>query len=333
MFQTQEATTANELWKLTASWFQMGNSMNQASRNGPTKEVMHAALTLNDPRQRWIAARVPALNPAFAIAEVVWILSGRNDSAMLNYFNPILPNFAGSGDTYHGAYGHRIRKRFGLDQLERAYQVLSTNPETRQIVLQIWDSSSDLPDEVGVEASKDVPCNICSMVKIRNGKLVWTQIMRSNDLFRGLPHNLIQFTTLQEILAGWLGLEVGSYHHFSDSLHLYDKDGDVFDHLEEVAPPENNDNLGCEKFASDRAFGLLGQLCDLCACSKRSAEDVLEFTLALCLPQGHYNLALILASDSLRRRGKPKLLAKLRTECSNPCLEFMLQRWLSKPRG
>lgn len=45
--------------------------------------------------------------------------------------------------------------------------------------------------------------------------------MRSNDVHRGLPYNVVQFTTLQEVMAGWLGLEVGGYHHWSDSLHLY----------------------------------------------------------------------------------------------------------------
>lgn len=78
------------------------------------------------------------MNPAFAIAELVWIVSGRNDSAMLNYFNPILPRYAGRGHIYHGAYGHRMRKMFALDQLVRAYQVLSKKPESRQVTLQIW---------------------------------------------------------------------------------------------------------------------------------------------------------------------------------------------------
>ncbi len=55
--------------------------------------------------------------------------------------------------------------------------------------------------------------------------------MRSNDHFRGLPHNLIQFTTVQEVLAGWLGISLGSYHHYSDSLHVYESDGDVYERI------------------------------------------------------------------------------------------------------
>lgn len=334
MFHPLEARTANDLWKQAAGWFlQDGNAAKQASRNGPTQEVMNAAFTLQHPRQRWTAARVPAMNPAFAIAEVVWIVSGRNDSAMLNYFNPILPRYAGEGEVYHGAYGHRIRSSFGIDQLERAYHALSAKPDSRQVVLQIWDSRIDLPVENGVEASKDVPCNVCSLLKVRDGKLEWTQIMRSNDLFRGFPHNVIQFSTLQEVLAGWLGLEVGAYHHYSDSLHLYDRDGDVASHFEDIFPPDNEDILSLAKSESDAAFLVLGQLCDLCADAARSSDDVFDHVSGLQLPAGHANLARVLAADALRRRDSLDQAHLVMQECTNPCLSFMTQRWFSKPRS
>jgi thymidylate synthase len=46
--------------------------------------------------------------------------------------------------------------------------------------------------------------------------------MRSSDAFKGLPHDIFCFTMLQEMIARDLGLEVGSYHHFAGSLHLYE---------------------------------------------------------------------------------------------------------------
>ena len=48
--------------------------------------------------------------------------------------------------------------------------------------------------------------------------------MRSNDVLLGTPYNFVQYTSLQEILAGWLDIGVGSYNHYSDSLHLYERD-------------------------------------------------------------------------------------------------------------
>jgi thymidylate synthase len=117
-----------------------------------------------------------------------------------------------------------LRQHLGFDQLERACEALSKNPHTRQVVLQLWDSRIDLPNVDGTPASQDIPCNVVSLPKIRAGRLEWMQVMRSNDLVRGLPYNLAQFTFLQEVMAGWLGVDVGTYNQVSDSLHLYEHD-------------------------------------------------------------------------------------------------------------
>jgi thymidylate synthase len=45
--------------------------------------------------------------------------------------------------------------------------------------------------------------------------------MRSNDAFKGLPHDIFAFTMLQELAARKLGLPMGEYGHFVTSLHLY----------------------------------------------------------------------------------------------------------------
>ena len=98
-------------------------------------------------------------------------MRGRNDSAFLNYFNSELSKYAGCGSTYHGAYGHRLRKRFGFDQLERAYSVLKHNPNSRQVALQIWDAPNDLPDKNGSAVASDIPCNVSCLLKVRDGCL------------------------------------------------------------------------------------------------------------------------------------------------------------------
>jgi thymidylate synthase len=181
-------------------------------------ELLHVGLTIDNPRQRWIPSRIPALNPAFALAEIVWIINGSNDAKVINYWNPALPQFAGHVEKYHGAYGFRLRNHFNIDQLEKAYYSLQKNGISRQVVLQIWDSKNDMPDNNGKPVSEDIPCNLSSLLKIRNHKLEWMQINRSNDIYRGLPYNIVQFTTLQELIAGWLGIEVGTYNHLSEML-------------------------------------------------------------------------------------------------------------------
>lgn len=334
MFHHLEATTANGLWQQAARKFGEGGlSVAQDSRGGTTHEIMNAALAISDPRQRWISARVPPMNPAFAIAEVIWILNGREDSGMLNYFNPQLPKYAGTGATYHGAYGHRIRRRFGIDQLERGFEALTKNPESRQVVLQIWEANTDLPALSGKPISPDIPCNICSLIKVRNNRLQWCQVMRSNDLFRGFPHNVIQFTALQEVFAGWLGLELGDYHHYSDSLHFYEHDGPLSERIEEIDPPKNTDSLSFPKDVSDAAFTALSDFCDACCDSDTTPAAVLAKLKDTRFQEPHRNLARVLAADSLRRRKEFEMMDSVIRECGNECLRFMFERWLRKSKA
>ncbi|HET7538170.1 MAG TPA: thymidylate synthase, partial [Candidatus Didemnitutus sp.] len=134
----------------------------QPSRGGPTQEILHAAIAVENSSARWVISRHPALNPAYAFAELIWTVNGREDSAFLNYFNSKLPELAGDGPTYHGAYGKRLRQHLGFDQFARAYHALKHNPDSRQVVLQIWDGKIDLPADDGVPVAPDIPCNLVS---------------------------------------------------------------------------------------------------------------------------------------------------------------------------
>src|SRR5260370_36649185 len=108
-----EGHTADEIWQAILARFEDAKgSRIQRSRAGLTHELLHAVLVLHNPRERWVYSRVPPINPAFAMAEVLWILAGRQDSAFLNYFNRELPKYAGGGPTYHVAYGFRLRRHF-----------------------------------------------------------------------------------------------------------------------------------------------------------------------------------------------------------------------------
>jgi len=328
MIKVFEGSTADEIWqKATLEILNDKNVQNQSGRGGTTRELLHVAFTLQDPRQRWIVTRHPALNPAFAIAEVIWILNGRRDSAFLNYWNPQLPRYAGDADEYHGAYGFRLRHHFGFDQLSCAYLSLRHNPDGRQVVLQIWDPVNDFPDENGRPVNADIPCNISSLLKIRNGKLEWTQIMRSNDLFRGVPYNFIQFTSLQEILAGWLDIELGSYNHFSDSLHLYDKDAEVIDigFLDKVK--RNTDSLCLPKQESDIVLVKVSQCIETMIAPSLLREELITLIAKLNIPATYKNLLYIVAAEAARKRGWIPLSLELGSKCSNPILLQTWERW------
>ncbi len=302
----------------------------QASRAGDTLELLHVALQVEDPRQRWVISRRPALNPAFIIAEVLWILAGENDASVMNYWFPGLPAFAGRGDTYAGAYGYRLRQHFGIDQVARACDALSSDPKSRQVVLQLWDARTDLPNADGAPASADVPCNVVSMLKVRDGRLEWSQVMRSNDLYRGLPNNFVQFTVLQEVISGWLGIRVGGYHHWSDSLHIYLDATERFScgpFLEEAA---NVDSLAVS-FETGR--GLISEMyrrMTLLTSSELTEGDLAALVALTEAPAGYQNLLRVLGAESARRRGRSEHAMAIMARCTNPQLVQVWSAWAER---
>lgn len=329
MFQVFECQTADELWLTVASAFR-GGAAEQSSRAGATKELLHVGLSIQDPRQRFVVSREPPINIAFALAEVLWILGGRDDSAFINYFNRGYSRYCGDGPVYHGAYGKRLRGHLGLDQLERAYEVLRANPDTRQVVLQIWDSAVDFPKSTGEPVSKDIPCNIVAMLKIRSGVLEWTQVMRSNDLFRGLPYNIIQFTALQEILAGWLGIGMGSYYHFSDSLHVYETEVASVMESSSVVPERNTDSLSLPKADYEQVLTELAAAADRITEESSTAEQIASIAHKACLPLSYKNILFVLSAEGARRRGCAPVVEEMLTQCNNPAYRQLYSRWLAR---
>jgi len=331
MIHLFEAETADRAWQAAADYFRDGDRLHQQDgRGGSTYELLHAAFTISNPRERWVVNREPPLNPAFAIAEIVWIVNGSNDAAFLNNWNRRLPDFAGTSDHYHGAYGYRLRQHFGVDQLERAYLALRHARNTRQVVLQIWDAVADLPDLVGQPVDTDIPCNITSILKIRSDKLEWMQVMRSNDLFRGTPYNFIQFTTLQEVLAGWLGVGVGSYNQLSDSLHLYEVDMQHVASRLDNQPSQNSDNLGLPYDQSRSVFAALFAGIEALAQPNLTEAQLMLVCEQAALPPAYGNLCRVMAAEAARRRGWAMTARDQMSQCTNAALQQMWSRWLNR---
>jgi thymidylate synthase len=291
---------------------------------------MHAFFTIHDPRQRWVVSRHPPINPAFAIAEIIWILNGRRDAAFVNFWNPQLPRYSGTAKEYHGAYGYRLRRHFGLDQLERAYFALRRNPIGRQVVLQIWDAFSDLPSVNGEPVNADIPCNIVSILKIRDNKLEWMQVLRSNDLFLGIPYNFVQFTTLQEVMAGWLDVDLGAYNHLSDSLHVYESDlSDITLDLS-IKAENNSDSLCLPKDQADKAFMEMSYCMDQMASSSISDKELARLVGEQNFAKPYKNLLLVVAAELARKNKWQNVELDMMGHCTNPILSQLWNRWSGK---
>jgi thymidylate synthase len=325
---------ANEVWfQLAREFARRTDLVPQQSRCGDVFELMHTCITIRDPRKRWIVARQPAINPAFAIAEVVSLMTGRNDAQFLNFWNSELPKYSGICDNYLGAYGYRLHSHFGFDQIRRAVDALAANPNSRQVVLQLWDASVDLPFADGVPRCEDVPCNTEAMLKIREGKLEWMQVVRSNDLYRGLPYNIVQFTSLQEIIAGWLGLGIGSYNHLADSLHVYAPDYSAVCTAGHCATAANTDVLSEGYEVSVNLFREIERRMDAFARGTHDAQEILSLSDMPDAPTAYRNLLCVLGAHAARKNRLHDSSSVILSQCTNPMLNQICHSWLSRSKG
>ena len=208
------ADSANDLYTAVCRGV-LAQGRRAAPRGTATTEVLGAHLMLTQPRRRFVTMPpVRVLNPAFAVAEALWILSGSDDPWIFTY-NRGLEQYADEG-RLQGAYGPRMRRWQGaVDQLDHVRRLLLTDPDSRQAVIQLYDPQRDT---VG---HRDVPCTLNYRFFVRHGRLEMHTTMRSNDVWLGLPYDLFTATMLQELMADWLDVELGTYHHHVDSLHLY----------------------------------------------------------------------------------------------------------------
>lgn len=202
------------------------------SRDGRVKEMLDVKTILTNPYRRCVGGYGRNINIFFLLAEAMWIVLGRKDVKTLTLFNKNMEKFSDDGETFHAPYGFRLRHwgirtedKFeegistaqGIDQVVNAIKLLSENPNSRQVVMSIWNPNFDLGFK-----TKDIPCNDMVMLKIRHGQLISTIQNRSNDLHWGLPTNIFQFSFLTEIMAACLGVTLGTQTHNSQSLHIYE---------------------------------------------------------------------------------------------------------------
>lgn len=177
------------------------------------------------------------------------MLAGRNDTAFLTQFVARMVEYSDDGETFHGAYGHRWRKHFGIDQLSMVVQTLRANQDDRRCVVQMWDSDSDLG-----RSGKDFPCNTQVVFSINGDRLDMSVFNRSNDLVWGaLGANAVHFSFLQEYMASRIGVEVGQYWQISNNMHLYTEQHEGL--MERLANEAHNYPLAGTKVCDPYALG------------------------------------------------------------------------------
>jgi thymidylate synthase len=213
------------------------------------KEKLGVQFRIRNVRDRLPHIEARNFSLSYFVAETLWYMSGSNSTEWISRYAPFWKDISDDGKTANSAYGARIFKLHpriadgGLNQWDYVKSELKRDPDSRRALIHIRT-----PDD-SLHAVKDVPCTLALQFFIRESKLHLHVNMRSSDIILGIAYDVPAFTTMQEILANELNVELGEYVHTSNSLHCYERD---FEMLDKIA--RSSDNLGRPMPAYPRVF-------------------------------------------------------------------------------
>lgn len=190
---------------------------------GEFREKLGVSFRMTNPRAR-ISRSQDRGKPFSALGELLWYLGGLDT---LDFIREYIPDYANDAEdgVLPGAYGPRIHAMHGsINQLENVTRLLKEKSTSKRAVIQLYDAA-----DIAVH-HKEIPCTTALQFVARDGRLHMSTTMRSNDAYKGLPHDVFCFTMLQEMLATRLDLNLGDYIHYATSMHVYDGSIEAMNH-------------------------------------------------------------------------------------------------------
>lgn len=215
-------------------WSTWYNGLEVPSRFGLTHEVLGGSIVMN-------AGEVPdraRMNLQVGWIELVQLLAGRFDKTA---YERRCPKANLDLFTYEMAYGPRIvsyddnwvyyrdsdmaapaippfsgEKTEYRNRIRRVLVALEHDPLSRQAILYIGR-----PNETGTSRHS---CTTCIQFLIRREAVHAIVTMRSWDLLKGLPYDLMMFGGLTEAVARHFGLQAASVRVVAGSAHVYEED-------------------------------------------------------------------------------------------------------------
>jgi hypothetical protein len=223
-----------------------------APRNQPVREKLDYSFRVLEPDQDPIETKDSDRNAtirSYTSKEVALYDSCTNNADDFGKASKFWLSLANPDGTVNSAYGHLIWKKKshgnlfeqpskegGPESYERGCimrtpwewckRSLINDKDTRQAILRF-----SLPEHFWI-GNKDQTCTLHGNFLIRNDKLHFSVVMRSNDLTLGLVYDLPWFCGLmdkmvEELNEFYPNLTKGYYTHTVHSLHIYERNEEM----------------------------------------------------------------------------------------------------------
>lgn len=111
----------------------------------------------------------------------------------------------------------------GFDQIGFAINALKSNPNSRRLVMTVWNPG-EMAEITETNENPNTPTcchSIMIQLFVRSGKLHMKTYQRSADMLLGVPHNWVQSWAMLMYFAHHAGLKVGSMTWMWGDAHIY----------------------------------------------------------------------------------------------------------------
>ena len=204
-----------------------GNDVTVRSEN--MREKIFHGFILSNPRERLLNIPSRKNMYRYIFGELLWYLDGNDSVEFIDSYSSMWKTLSDDGEHSNSAYGKYLFKPMhckgeGVNydndnnlksQWDYVKELLRKDPFTRQAIIHV--------KPIQMYSTKDVVCTFYLHFFIRDGKLNLIVNMRSNDLMFGTPYDVFMFTFMQELMSVELGIELGSYYHIANNMHIYHK--------------------------------------------------------------------------------------------------------------
>lgn len=209
--------------KIDEIYVELVNKLREAPKVGNTSELNNVKFVLTDITNNIVSVR--GISPSYLFGELLWYFNGDNSLEFISQFSSYWKRLSDDGKTCNSAYGYLIQTAYGFNQIDKVIKILKEDPNSRRAKINI-----NVPN-ANVDTTKDEPCTMSLHFMVRKNKLDCTAVMRSNDIWFGLPYDVAFFTELQKMIASKLNVGYGEYTHFAISLHMYERDEEALGKL------------------------------------------------------------------------------------------------------
>ena len=184
------------------------------------------------PYDRFTSFKSRNLSMEYIKAELQWYIRANPFDDMITEYAQIWTDIRQPDGSFFSNYGQYI---FGDDRCTRngakfVVDELILDRDSRRAVIPLLESKHLF------QSNKDVVCTYSISFRIRDNKLNMSVNMRSNDAVWGMTNDVACFSIIHEIIHTMVrshltDVEMGTYTHKVDSLHVYERHFDLLKSL------------------------------------------------------------------------------------------------------